>query len=73
MGTDAPAGDLDGQHPGHLVVSAVDFDRSGAWRALFEKALGLMDHLEAVTQAPMWTFGGGTVLMLRLGHRLRRF
>ncbi|MBA2673126.1 MAG: nucleotidyl transferase AbiEii/AbiGii toxin family protein [Ramlibacter sp.] len=31
-----------------------------------------MDHLETVTQAPMWTFGGGTVLMLRLGHRLSK-
>jgi len=28
-----------------------------------------MAHLEAVTVNPPWTFGGGTVLMLRLGHR----
>lgn len=28
-----------------------------------------MAHLESVTSDPPWTFGGGTVLMLRLGHR----
>jgi predicted nucleotidyltransferase component of viral defense system len=28
-----------------------------------------MAHLESVTTDPPWTFGGGTVLMLRLGHR----
>jgi predicted nucleotidyltransferase component of viral defense system len=36
---------------------------------LFAHALRLMDHLEAVTQQPRWSFGGGTALMLRIAHR----
>lgn len=45
------------------------FDRPGPWRGLLEAALVLTDHLETVIHEPFWTFGGGTVLMLRLGHR----
>lgn len=29
----------------------------------------LMSHLESQINNPHWTFGGGTVLMLRIGHR----
>ncbi len=46
--------------------------RPGPWGALFKSALTLMDHLATVIDKPMWTFGGGTVLMLRLNHRYSR-
>lgn len=49
-----------------------DLNSPGPWRALFASALQLMDHLEAMTEKPRWTFGGGTVLMLRLKHRHSR-
>jgi hypothetical protein len=50
----------------------VDFERQGLWRELFSSALRLMDHLEAETHQPQWTFGGGTVLMLRFNHRMSK-
>lgn len=50
-------------------MSTPDMNRPGPWRTLFPRALQLMDHLESVTEDPQWTFGGGTVLMLRLNHR----
>lgn len=31
-----------------------------------------MSHLEQVTLQPQWTFGGGTVLMLRFDHRFSK-
>lgn len=31
-----------------------------------------MTHLESVTHEPAWTFGGGTVLMLRFDHRFSK-
>lgn len=43
--------------------------RPGVWKELFPQALTLMAHLEAQIGRPWWTFGGGTVLMLRIGHR----
>lgn len=46
-----------------------DLNRPGVWTELFPYALTLMAHLEGQTHAPLWTFGGGTVLMLRIGHR----
>lgn len=46
-----------------------DMSRPGPWRELFPLALRLMDHLESVARQPQWTFGGGTVLMLRHNHR----
>ncbi len=46
--------------------------RPGPWAALFESALALTDHLATVVDNPVWTFGGGTVLMLRLNHRYSR-
>jgi len=54
-------------------VNTVDFTRPGVWRELLPHALKLMAHLEGSTQhLPLWTFGGGTVLMLRIGHRLSK-
>ena len=50
-------------------MNAPDFSRQGAWTQLLPQALTLMDHLERVTTKPLWTFGGGTVLMLRINHR----
>lgn len=50
-------------------MKGVNLKRPGIWRELFPHALALMAHLERQTQDPPWTFGGGTVLMLRIGHR----
>ena len=50
-------------------MSVINMKRPGVWRELFPHALALMAHLETQTQNPPWTFGGGTVLMLRIGHR----
>ncbi|AVA38278.1 nucleotidyl transferase AbiEii/AbiGii toxin family protein [Cupriavidus metallidurans] len=50
-------------------MSKADLTRPGAWTSLFPKALTLMEHLERETDNPPWTFGGGTVLMLRINHR----
>jgi hypothetical protein len=58
--------------PADLEMTAVDFGRGGPWRALWPRALDLMTHLERVTANPPWTFGGGTVLMLRFDHRVSK-
>lgn len=50
-------------------MSEVDFTREGAWKALWPRALVLTDHLEDQISNAFWTFGGGTVLMLRIAHR----
>jgi Nucleotidyl transferase AbiEii toxin, Type IV TA system len=43
---------------------------AGVWRGLFSHALVLVDGIERQTGTkPFWTFGGGTVLMLRYQHR----
>ena len=55
--------------------SEVHFDstRPGAWQALFVHAQALMDDMCAhIRPDAFWTFGGGTVLMLRHGHRLSK-
>jgi hypothetical protein len=54
------------------VANPVDLKKPGPWAALFESALTLTDHLATVIENPVWTFGGGTVLMLRLNHRHSR-
>lgn len=46
--------------------------KPGLWAELFKAAISLTDHLETVIERPIWTFGGGTVLMLRLNHRHSR-
>ena len=50
-------------------MSTLVLTRTGVWTELFPQALKLMAHLESQTRNPLWTFGGGTVLMLRIGHR----
>lgn len=41
-----------------------------AWKTLFARAGGLLDGVAATVGQPIaWSFGGGTVLMLRLHHR----
>lgn len=45
------------------------FDRPGSWRQLFTSAMTLIDHLGTEVKNPSWSFGGGTVLMLRLNRR----
>lgn len=47
---------------------------AGTWQRLFPKALDLIDDftLRGGIADPFWTFGGGTVLMLRYGHRLSK-
>jgi hypothetical protein len=41
-------------------------------RALWPAALDLMSHLESMISHAHWTFGGGTVLMLRYDHRFSK-
>ncbi len=47
---------------------------SGPWETLFPRALALVDDFVRYggLQDPFWTFGGGTVLMFRYGHRLSK-
>jgi hypothetical protein len=52
-----------------MATSQVDLTRPGVWAELFPHALALMAHLESQTHKPLWSFGGGTVLMLRVAHR----
>lgn len=54
------------------MENRANLTRPGPWAALFASALRLTDHLASVIQKPLWTFGGGTVLMLRLNHRSSR-
>jgi hypothetical protein len=43
---------------------------AGPWAVLFRQALRLIDEIRAHgIDDPFWTFGGGTVLMLRYRHR----
>jgi len=46
----------------------------GPWEVLFQRALCLIDdiHLHGGLADPVWTLGGGTVLMFRYGHRLSK-
>jgi hypothetical protein len=53
-------------------MKAPDFSRPGVWQELFAQALRLTDHLSERVRQPTWSFGGGTVLMLRLGHRFSK-
>ena len=44
-----------------------------SWERLFRHALRLLDDLQEKSgTAPFWTFGGGTVLMLRYRHRMSK-
>ena len=51
------------------MAKPVDLMKAGPWSALFASALTLTDHLATVIDNPVWSIGGGTVLMLRLNHR----
>lgn len=45
----------------------------GPWQGLLRQALTLIEGIRRHgTSNPFWTFGGGTVLMLRYGHRLSK-
>ncbi|WP_059413634.1 nucleotidyl transferase AbiEii/AbiGii toxin family protein [Cupriavidus basilensis] len=47
--------------------------RGDTWESLFPHAFTLMDEVRKHGGIePFWTFGGGTVLMLRYDHRLSR-
>lgn len=50
-------------------MSTLNLTRPGVWTSLFPRALKLMAHLEQQITDAHWTFGGGTVLMLRIAHR----
>lgn len=46
---------------------------SGVWQVLLGHAFTLIDEIAQYgIKDPVWTFGGGTVLMLRHGHRLSK-
>ncbi len=45
----------------------------GVWQELLRHAFTLIDEIDQHgIKDPVWTFGGGTVLMLRYGHRLSK-
>lgn len=45
----------------------------GVWQILLKHAFSFVDEIAIHgIQHPFWTFGGGTVLMLRYGHRLSK-
>jgi hypothetical protein len=46
----------------------------GAWQSLFQNALSVVDEIRkhGGRADPFFTFGGGTVLMLRYQHRLSK-
>ena len=50
-------------------MTRLNLEQPGAWTSLFPRALRLMSHLERQIQDAQWSFGGGTVLMLRISHR----
>ena len=50
-------------------MKTVDLGQPGLWSGLFAHGLDLMGHLEDCVPGVHWSFGGGTVLMLRIAHR----
>lgn len=50
----------------------IDTSHNGPWRELFAQALRLLKGLPQTNPPQRWTFGGGTVLMLRHHHRLSK-
>ncbi|WP_090141849.1 nucleotidyl transferase AbiEii/AbiGii toxin family protein [Limnohabitans sp. DM1] len=45
----------------------------GIWQTLLPHAFTLIDEIaRLLTPEPFWTFGGGTVLMLRHQHRMSK-
>ena len=50
-----------------------DFLPGGVWQGLLQHAYSMIDEIALHgIQNPFWTFGGGTVLMLRYRHRLSK-
>ncbi len=46
---------------------------SGVWTGLLQHAIRLVDDIhQHGIKDPFWTFGGGTVLMLRYRHRMSK-
>ncbi len=46
---------------------------AGVWQGLLQHAFTLVDEIASHGVAdPFWTFGGGTVLMLRYRHRMSK-
>lgn len=45
--------------------------RPSQWRQLFPIAIGLIDQLRELTGGYdfVWSFGGGTAMMIQIGHR----
>jgi hypothetical protein len=55
------------------LVMAGDPDIPTTWEVLFANALTLIGEIARHGRPdPFWTFGGGTVLMLRYGHRFSK-
>jgi hypothetical protein len=53
--------------------SKLNVDFAGDWHRLFVHGLALMREMRLRTRPDaLWTFGGGTVLMLRYAHRLSK-
>ncbi len=53
--------------------SKLNTDFAGDWSSLFVHGLALMREMRLRTRPDaLWTFGGGTVLMLRHAHRLSK-
>ena len=55
------------------LVKAGDPNIPSTWETLFSSAMTVIGEIARHGRAdPFWTFGGGTVLMLRYGHRFSR-
>lgn len=72
MAGDATASEIGRVLPPAVGMRLPNFETPGAWQELFARAMTLVDHLGTVVNEPLWSFGGGTVLMLRLDHRLSK-
>lgn len=56
-----------------VVVNSPAVPIPATWENLFRKALTVIDEFVAHGRDdPFWTFGGGTVLMLKYGHRFSK-
>ena len=58
----------------HKILSTPGALPGGVWQILLRHAYALVDEIAAHgIEDPFWTFGGGTVLMLRYRHRLSKY
>jgi hypothetical protein len=59
--------------PDGLVMENSKIEIPKTWETLFSKALIVIGEIaKHGRDDPFWTFGGGTVLMLRYGHRFSK-